>query len=409
MKMKNILFLLIVLIFVACNSSQNKMVKKGRKQNNTVKAPAWFKNPPTGKSNLFAVATARSTHADYAINKGLQNAYAEMSRIVQSHLNGMVLNLVEEYGNKYYNEIRSISQLISKNSIAGIRIVKQDIYQEGPYFYSFFLAALPVSGINNNMKNRLNELKELKGKINFSESLKNENDGKDDLLKLVNLHKVSGKYAYPKWFLNGTETDGTSVIGYAPKAYYKDNAATEAIENGIWNFLLFNENRIYGSISNVLAAEQDFLARDNLHEIIDSSRFEAVLNNLNVLDTTFVNDICLVILGKNKEVKEKETKRITQIPEWVINVPEEKSFAYAVGVAPVYHHEKSSWLEAEADSRKKLALRQKLQVESIMTKEGRKFEEVNKLNLDARINKAKIVGRFRNKYMVFVLIKMPLN
>ena len=123
MKMKNILFLLIVLIFVACNSSQNKMVKKGRKQNNTVKAPAWFKNPPTGKSNLFAVATARSTHADYAINKGLQNAYAEMSRIVQSHLNGMVLNLVEEYGNKYYNEIRSISQLISKNSIADITLL----------------------------------------------------------------------------------------------------------------------------------------------------------------------------------------------------------------------------------------------------------------------------------------------
>jgi len=230
MKGKLISALIMVVLVAGCSSSQQKTVRHKTNSANVAYAPEWFNSPPAGNTNLFAVSTARSTHADYAIKKGLQNAYAEMSRIIQSHLNGVVLNLVEEYGDKYYNQIHDASQLTSNNSLAGIRIVKQEIYHDAPYYYSFFLAAIPVAGINNTMKERLNEINDLKGRVNFSKTLTAIDNGSDDLLRLVNLHRVSGKFRYPRWFL---ENKGQLVVGYAPKAYYKENAAAEALENGI--------------------------------------------------------------------------------------------------------------------------------------------------------------------------------
>ncbi|MCK5076156.1 MAG: hypothetical protein KAR38_07250, partial [Calditrichia bacterium] len=200
-KIKYVLFFIIVLLLTSCNSARTKVVKTNHKTNSKINAPEWFKTPPSAKNYLFAVSTARSTHADYAINKGLQNAYAEMSRIVQSHLDGVVLHLVEEYGNDYYSRLQSASQLVSKNTIAGIRVVKQEIIQQGPYYYTFFLAAIPVSGVNSSFKKKLSEIVGLNTNASsskiFAVSNKNTN-----LLKMTNLHKISGSHSYPEWFLN---------------------------------------------------------------------------------------------------------------------------------------------------------------------------------------------------------------
>jgi hypothetical protein len=98
----------------------------------------------------------------------------------------------------------------------------------------------------------------------------------------------------------------------------------------------------------------------SIQEQFDTAAVSQAMVRLSPLDTLFSEGLVAVLLGTPGRVLDSVSReqRCTigaPAPEWAEQPPQPGEFIYAVGVAPEYYYEMSSWDEAERKARLNLA------------------------------------------------------
>ncbi|GAB4175290.1 MAG: hypothetical protein Kow00108_10490 [Calditrichia bacterium] len=401
--MKRIIgFLLLSVIFLGCSSSKPKPVAKKQEKN---VIPAWFMEIKDIKGYFIGAAAEKSTHLDFALKRAIQKSYSEVAKNVEVKLQGFTKLTRQEINNQYQDRLEYAYLLTTQRLFSGIRILRQEVVREGMYYYAFIIAGIPTGEVADNFAESAG--KELIENIKNSRTYKEWKNKPDNAnLTIGRSARLTKPFTYPAWFLQQKEnTSGRIFVGYAKPSYYKENSATEAIKDGVRNQMLFSSNHATGQIINYLRYDENFVERDTYSEEINESALETMVRNISVKDTVYLERMTLVAIGSGA-LKSKEMKSLNKLPGWIINLPEEKGYHYVVGVSPIYQYEKNSWLEAEKDARKKLALYKMTDLYNKEFYNRSSLVGVSQFDLDVQLKSVEVVARARDDHLFYVLTRI---
>ncbi len=225
---------------------------------------------------------------------------------------------------------------------------------------------------------------------------------------------VSAAQEYPEWFLNPGALDcRTPVVGYSYPAYHADSAAVLAIRDGFINYARQQALRISGGQAFWNTEIGMFWMGSNFVESFDSSRAGNAENILVAQDTVFRDSFIFTLLtGAGCELSDHAlaTRRVQALapPAWVGGTPKDSAFHYAVGLAPQYFYELSSWREAEKYACRNLARTILTSVKSV-GKIGYQGQEIINEEVPVLLRDWEVAARWMNpdEKIFYVLVRMP--
>lgn len=219
---------------------------------------------------------------------------------------------------------------------------------------------------------------------------------------------------YKNWFCNQGIVNCSSIsVGYSQSSYHDD---TSAIREAFWNACLIYAKNKQESISGgetFWATEIGMFAMGNdFKESYDTLSVKQYLKKFRILDTLIEGNLVAVLAGVSNcisDIKKVSCIMPSKIPEWVYIAPENSEYCYAVGVAPGYYYEKSSWVEAEKSARLKLASNASTYVESWQLMNKSSGQSIENSVLSVNISNVRVVSRWRDLKddLYYVLMKMP--
>jgi len=106
-------------------------------------------------------------------------------------------------------------------------------------------------------------------------------------------------------------------------------------------------------------------------------------------------------------VQSIDVKRVNA-PPWVERIPESSSYWYAVGIAPKYYYETSSWSQAGQEARKYLAFSKGLSIRDV-TKVSGSGDSKQVLEVDVELKNIEVIARWRNlkNDLFYCLLRCP--
>lgn len=211
---------------------------------------------------------------------------------------------------------------------------------------------------------------------------------------LVSVNSGYGQ-VYPEWFLNPEKLHVShAVAGYADPAFYADSAVTQAYLNGCETFAKETTCQYSGGQFYWSTEIGVFWIGNDVQEVFDSSA-TALAKNVLVAADTFVTDKIVMVLATNEPPSDDASlfklrkTRSKSSPDWIKELPENSEFIYATGLAPLYFHEKSSWLQAEQRARHNLARTILLNVNSVQQSDvegqDKRYEDLGITNINSRV------------------------
>jgi len=232
------------------------------------------------------------------------------------------------------------------------------------------------------------------------------------LLGLIN--NIIFPQVYKAWFLNPLDYGcGNTVIGYANRSYYGDTSAIKnAFLNACENYLKQHQVYFSGGQAFWTTEAGTYWMGNNFTEEIDTSIIYYTVSNLKILDTLIAADF-VAVLAADKSCSDLNdiTSNVNSLkaPGWISDIPHDKSFYYAVGLAPSYYLERSSWEEAEKIARRNLASNINSKVKSLEKKTEREYQEIKNEDIAVMLKNSQIIGRWKDtkKKVFYVLIRMP--
>jgi len=221
---------------------------------------------------------------------------------------------------------------------------------------------------------------------------------------------------YPAWFLlQGRVGCRTIAVGYAEHSSLKDSTASYALQNAAVNAAAFTHI--------VVKAEQTFWGTEAGTYRINSSTLEVleegelqranhVLRRIDVAE----NNGCMMILAGDSTCIIPDGKRqkvnLSQVspPHWTEEVPKEPGFVSAVGLAPRYYYESSSWKEAEWMARRNLARSLHSRIKGVQ-KSAVEGQSLELLSSDVVLKNAEVVERWLDIHqeIFYVLVRTQVN
>ncbi|MGD0337698.1 MAG: LPP20 family lipoprotein [Bacteroidota bacterium] len=225
-----------------------------------------------------------------------------------------------------------------------------------------------------------------------------------------------GAQPYPKWFVHqGDILCKEIAVGYANPSFYPDSAVSEAVRNGTENYVRQQRCSIAGGQAFWSTEIGTFWMGENFKERFDTSAVETAAKKLEVIKKYISRSIVLVLLSSSDsagiEIKEPvESKQLTVVPQWIGVLPSDSEYIYAVGMAPKYFYERSSWIEAERMARRNLARSVYVDIKALQ-KMGRQGQEIQNEELSISLKNIEVVSRWRdvNKGIFYMLLKMPIR
>lgn len=217
--------------------------------------------------------------------------------------------------------------------------------------------------------------------------------------------------SYPAWFLRQGDLPCDVVAGYANPAYYPDSAAAQAFKNACHNYALLCGSYISGGEAFWNIDGHNFWMGNDFSETYDSTLTAWALTTLKPLAVYQGKEMVAVLAGH----ADCQISILSQMaparggrPSWVESLPEDEKFIFSRGAAPVYYYEMSSWVAAEANARRELA-KTILTVAQSLQKYSVSMEQIQNARVEARLQGARIVARWRDHSMnlVYVLLRMP--
>lgn len=219
---------------------------------------------------------------------------------------------------------------------------------------------------------------------------------------------------YPIWFLNPTLIHCNQfIIGIAEKSYLSDSAVSYAIRNGIKQQNINNGIAIQAETSYWGTEAGKYCLWKKYEEIpcgkiFDNQDFQKskkkIFENEDLVFVLLVDTFCEVLGSGSQSI---DIKKVSP-PLWVEHIPESPNYWYAVGIAPKYYYETSSWFQAEQEARKYLAFSKGISISDV-TKVSGAGESQQVLEVNVKLNNVEVVARWRNKEndLFYCLLRCP--
>ncbi len=218
---------------------------------------------------------------------------------------------------------------------------------------------------------------------------------------------------YPYWFYNQAGLRcGAVAVGYTIRGFLADSAATRAMRNGHENFARYQATQFEGG-HTFWSTELGMLwMSSNLSESFDSTAVERAARLLAPADTFMTEDMVCVLLASSgcsveRWYRDFQSPEDLPSPSWVHESSNDPRYFHAVGMAPLYFHETSSWLQAEEKARINLARQVHTQTRAVQ-KSGYDSQEILEENTSVVLHNMEVAARWRDmqKEIVYVLLRV---
>lgn len=176
------------------------------------------------------------------------------------------------------------------------------------------------------------------------------------LLPLTGLFAAYGEdfSEMPVWFWEPSANRTTSV-GFS-RVYTVDSSGyQQAFEDGAWRLWVDRKSRVRTERTALTDASGTFLFDAPYRVDVDSSGFERFRRVVVRLDSVKTKTMVAMLVGLREGEVENNAVAAPEPPA-SLDVLQKVGVYRAVGMAPRYYHEKSSWAEAETEARRELAL-----------------------------------------------------
>ncbi|MFH0992107.1 MAG: LPP20 family lipoprotein [bacterium] len=219
---------------------------------------------------------------------------------------------------------------------------------------------------------------------------------------------------YPAWFLNqGVLRCGRTVVGFANTAFYKDSAIAFALRNGAEDAGRMAKTKIQGGQIYWSTEGGTFWMGADFREQFDSSAAQTALTSFTPIDTFISSSLVLVLFANapcELDVALRSHGRINaRAPSWTETIPRDTNYLYAVGIAPEYYYEISSWREAERIARRNLAGNVHIKIRALQKLTAYEGQDIRHEEISVTLKDIQVVARWRDlgKKIFYVLIRMP--
>lgn len=221
--------------------------------------------------------------------------------------------------------------------------------------------------------------------------------------------------AYPVWFLNQPgPACGQFVVGYANPSYYPDSAVAQATRNAYVTFARQLQTKVTGGQAFWSTEIGTYWMGSSFREESDTSAIASARSVLKQVGTFVGKGIVAVLMGDSNCSLDRSIQSLIPVPAtapvWTESIPQDKQYFYAVGVAPAYYYETSSWTEAERIALRNLARAVHVETKSLQkvsTSEG--GQEIRNEELSVTLHKVQTVARWRDlkREVFYVLVRVP--
>jgi hypothetical protein len=159
MRSINIYFILPVFCFAlliinGCGGSQ-----MGAPKTSSGEYPDWYINAPNDPENIYVTQTATSQDLQLAINKALVNARAELARIVETRMQGVIKYSKEKYGISDQSEdmisIQNVTEKMKQDIVSSAEVKKQSVVRDGNAWRAFVCISTDVNSVEGGLLNYL--------------------------------------------------------------------------------------------------------------------------------------------------------------------------------------------------------------------------------------------------------------
>ncbi len=219
--------------------------------------------------------------------------------------------------------------------------------------------------------------------------------------------------SYPAWFLHqGTVKCESATVGYANQSYYPDSAIALAARNAILNAGRLRATRVSGGQAFWSTEAGTYWMGSNIRENFDTT-VSAERSSYKILDVFTTRGFVAVLHGDSACAVDPSARAIVRVPSrpplWAETIPKDDRYFYAVGLAPEYYYETSSWQEAERAARLSLARTVHTNIRSLQKIGGREGQEIRNEETSVVLERLQVVARWRDvrQKIFYVLIRMP--
>ena len=220
--------------------------------------------------------------------------------------------------------------------------------------------------------------------------------------------------SYPGWFLRQEGMKcRTTAVGYAVPSFYRDSSIAQATRNAAENVGRQTATHVRGGQMFWATEGGTYWMGADFREQYDTTASKSALSSLIPVDAFVTSSIALVLLADSGcQVDRRLLGRLTvdgEAPEWTETPPHDARYTYAVGVAPEYYYEVSSWLEAERLARRNLARSVITEIKSLQKLSAREGQELRSEEISVSLHHIEAVARWRDlvKKIFYVLLRAP--
>jgi hypothetical protein len=158
--------------------------------------------------------------------------------------------------------------------------------------------------------------------------------------------------SYPRWFLEQGSLDcGLTAVGYSTKGYYSDSSASQASRAARQNLVRQRESVVTGAQAFWTTEAGTAWMGSDLAVSVDTAALEVAAADTGVAQIFFGEDMVVALVASNRAGPADSMNRLIAMPadepEWVRVTQNSGTRIFAVGVAPKYFYESSSWEAAE--------------------------------------------------------------
>lgn len=218
---------------------------------------------------------------------------------------------------------------------------------------------------------------------------------------------------YPYWFLHQGKLDcQSSVVGYAKPAEYQASSAAQAHQNAFENISLIN-TMVSGKQGFHTTEIGAFWLGSDINAQGDTVKSNYLSLQYTAVDTFFSDHLVCVVIMKDGKIKDQHKRRIPcaaqQKPTWVTTLPKKEDMLFALGAAPSYYYEISSWQEAENNARLNLARSVQVKIQSL-EKEYLQYQRIDSETVSTSLSDVSVAARYRDfeTNLYYVLLQMPI-
>ena len=218
---------------------------------------------------------------------------------------------------------------------------------------------------------------------------------------------------YPVWFIEQGRIPGPRVVvGYAQPGYRHDSTGGAAYQDALFSFARQNRVKISGGQIFWNTEAGSFWMGSDFSEDVDTTGLTQAAESLAVLDSFTTPSMQALLLGPKGSELDPAWKTMTGLgttaPGWIESPPVSSTDEYAVGMAPQYYYESSSWKEAERMARRNLA-RSVFTTVRMLQKSGIQAQGIEHEELRVDLHDISVAARWRdvNARIVYVLMRTP--